>query len=98
MKVGFSNTTLELSGKVGTGTCQNLQDRRKLTSKEKKFRLIIMFFDSHGVVHKEFLSPGVIINQLHYLEALDCLRKRMMRVRMEIADWILQASLWQCPL
>jgi hypothetical protein len=38
------------------------------------------FFDSRGVVHKEFLPPGVAVNQKYYLEVMDRLRKRVMRV------------------
>jgi hypothetical protein len=52
-----------------------------------------IFFYSHGVVNKEFVPPGVTLNQKYYREVLDCLRKRMLRFRMEIADdWILRAS------
>jgi hypothetical protein len=51
------------------------------------------FFYSRGVVHKEFVPPGVTVNQKYFLAVLDRLRKRAMRVRMEIADgWILRAS------
>jgi hypothetical protein len=36
------------------------------------------------------------MNHKYYLKVLDCLRKRVMRVRMEITDdWILRASLRQ---
>jgi hypothetical protein len=52
-----------------------------------------LFSDSRGVVNKEFVPPGVTVNQRYYLEILDRLRKRVMRLRMEIADdWILRAS------
>jgi hypothetical protein len=44
------------------------------------------FFYSRWVVHKEFVPPGVTVNKKYYLEVLDRLRKRVMRVRMEIAD------------
>jgi hypothetical protein len=53
--------------------------------------MVIIFLDSCGVVHKEFVSPGVTVNKKYYLEIQDRLKKRVMRVRMEIADdWILQ--------
>jgi hypothetical protein len=55
--------------------------------------VIIFFFDSRRVVHKEFVSSDVTVNQKYYLEVLGRLRKRAMRVRMETADdWILRAS------
>jgi hypothetical protein len=37
-----------------------------------------IFFYSRGVVHKEFVPPGVTVNKKHYLEALGRLRKRLM--------------------
>jgi hypothetical protein len=67
-------------------------------SKSKiKTVVIIFFFDSHRVIRKEFVPPGVTVNQKYYLEVLDRLRKKAMQVRMEIADdWNLQASSRQC--
>jgi hypothetical protein len=57
------------------------------------------FFDSREAVHKEFVPPGVTVNHKYYPEVLDRLRKRVMRVRMLIADdWILGASSQQCAL
>jgi hypothetical protein len=51
-----------------------------------------VFLYSRRVVHKEFVPPGVTLTQKYFLEVLDRLRKRMMRVRMETADdWILRA-------
>jgi hypothetical protein len=52
-----------------------------------------LFFYSYGVIHEEFVPPGVTVNYKYYFEILDCLRKSVMRVRIEIADdWILRAS------
>ena len=42
-----------------------------------------LFFDSQGIVHKEFVPPGQIVNQTFYGEVLERLRKRMARVRPE---------------
>lgn len=51
---------------------------------------MICFFDSKGIVHKEFVPPGQTVNQHFYLKVLDRLRKRVIRVRPEIAKtWIL---------
>jgi hypothetical protein len=50
---------------------------------------VITFFDSRGVVQKEFLPLCVTVGQKYYLDALGLLRKRTMRVLTEIAkDWI----------
>jgi len=47
------------------------------------------FFDSRGIVHKEFVPPGQTVHAL-YKDVLERLRKRVQRVRMDIADdWVL---------
>ena len=52
--------------------------------------MLICFFDSQGVVHKEFVPPGQTVNKQYYREFLERLRKRVHRVRSEIADtWML---------
>jgi hypothetical protein len=59
-------------------------------SKSKLKKTVIIFFDPRGVVDRESVPPGVTVNRNYYLEVMDRLRKRVMRVRMEIADdWIL---------
>ncbi|KAL4126948.1 hypothetical protein QTP88_011146 [Uroleucon formosanum] len=58
-------------------------------SKSKVKTMMICFFDK-GIVHKEFVPPGQTVNQHFYLKVLDRLRKRVIRVRPEIAKtWIL---------
>ena len=37
--------------------------------------MLICFFDSQGVVHKEFVPPGQTVNKQHYREFLERLRK-----------------------
>lgn len=59
-------------------------------SKSKVKTMMICFFDSKGIVHKEFVPLGRTVNQHFYVEVLDRLRKRVTRVRPEIAKtWIL---------
>ena len=49
------------------------------------------FFDSRGIVHKEFVSPGQTVNHAFYKDVLERLRKRVQRVRRDFADdWLLQ--------
>ena len=49
------------------------------------------FFDSRGIVHKEFVPPGQTLNHAFYKDVLELLRKRVQRVRRDIADdWVLQ--------
>jgi len=48
------------------------------------------FFDSRGIVHKEFVPPGQTVNHTFYKDLLERLRKRVQRVRTDIAhDWVL---------
>ena len=48
------------------------------------------FFDSRGIVHKEFVPPKLIINHAFYKDVLVRLRKRVQRVRRDTADnWVL---------
>jgi len=47
---------------------------------------IIVFFDSRGIVHKEFVPPEQIVNHAFYNDVLERLRKRVQRVRTDIAD------------
>jgi hypothetical protein len=44
-----------------------------------KTRLII-FFDSQGIVHKEFLPEGKTVNAEFYKGVMDCLLKRIQQV------------------
>jgi len=53
--------------------------------------IIVFFFDSRGIVHKEFVPPGQTVNQAFYKDVLEQLRKRVQRFRRDIADdWVLQ--------
>jgi len=43
--------------------------------------MLIIFFDSQGVVHKEFVPEGKIVNADFYKGVMDGLRKRIQQVR-----------------
>ena len=52
--------------------------------------IIIVFFNSRGIVHKEFVRPGQTVNQAFYKDVLERLRKWVQRFRRDIADnWVL---------
>ena len=56
-----------------------------------KTMIIVFLFDSHGIVHKEFVPPGQTVNHAFYKDVLEWLRKQVQRVRTDIADdWVLQ--------
>lgn len=59
-------------------------------SKSKIKCMLMCFFDSQGIVHKEFVPPGQTVNQHFYRQVLERLRKRVMRVRPNIKNsWVL---------
>ena len=60
-------------------------------SKSKINSMPICFFDSQGIVYKEFVPPGQTVDQTFYRQVLERLRKRLARVRPGIArTWMLQ--------
>ena len=73
---------------------QSAEWHMKSSSRPKKARMsrsrvktmIIVFFDSRDIVHKEFVPPGQTVNHAFYKDILERLRNRVQRVRMVIAD------------
>jgi len=49
-------------------------------SKSKIKSMLICFFASQEIVHKEFVPPGQTVNQTFYHEVLERLRERVARV------------------
>jgi len=54
-------------------------------SKSKVQRMLVCFFDSMGIVHKEWVPAGQTVNQYYYRDILERLRKRVIRFRPNIA-------------
>jgi len=60
-------------------------------SRSRVKSMIIVFFDSRGIVHKEFVPPGQTGNHAFYKDVLGRLRKWVQRVQWDITDdWVLQ--------
>ena len=58
--------------------------------KKKKKMMIIIVFYSRGIVQKEFLLPEQKVNHVFCKDIMELLRKRVQRVRKDIADdWVL---------
>ena len=56
-----------------------------------------LFFDSHGIVRKEFMPPGQTVNQTFYREVLERFRNMMARVQPGIArTWMLHHDKAPC--
>jgi len=71
-------------------TANSPRSKKVRMSKSKIKSILICFFDSQGIVHKEFVLPGQTVNQTFYREVLERLRKRVARGRPGIArTWML---------
>jgi len=46
-------------------------------SRSRVKTMIIIFFNSRGIVHKEFVPPGQTVNHTFYKDAFEPLRKRV---------------------
>ncbi len=51
------------------------------TSLPKIKTMLILFFDSEGMMHTEFVPEGETVAKKFYLQVLDYLRKRIAHVR-----------------
>jgi len=54
--------------------------------------MLVIFFDWQGVIHKEFVPEGEIINAVYYKVVMERLLNRIRRVRpgvCESGDWFL---------
>jgi hypothetical protein len=55
--------------------------------------MLIVFFNSHSIVHKEFVPLGQKVNHAFYKDVLERLWKRVQQVQRDIADnWVLHYS------
>jgi hypothetical protein len=53
---------------------------------------MVIFFNSQGIIHKEFVPPGQMVNKEYYVEVLSRLFHRIRRVRpqfQERGSWFL---------
>jgi len=66
-------------------TANSPRPKKARMSKSKIKSMLIYFFDSQGIIHKEFMPPGQTVNQTFYREVLERLRKRVARMRPGIA-------------
>jgi len=54
--------------------------KKLLFQKSKVKTMLIVFFDSQGIVHKEFMQEGCTVNAEYYKGVLDCLISRIRQV------------------
>jgi len=86
-----STTIPRPNGKVRNGTRKVLVRRKPAwADPEWKLWLLCFFFDSRGIVHKEFVPPGQTVNHAFYKDVLERLRKQVQQVQTDVADdWAL---------
>lgn len=61
--------------------------QKKVRSEKSRIKtMLIAFFDSHGIIHKEFLPEGSTMNANTYVEILKRLLRRIRRVRPQYAE------------
>ncbi|GFU63198.1 putative transposase [Trichonephila clavipes] len=91
MSLGCLNTTRKPSVRAWNGPLQHLQGQKSKNEQVKNQKHAdLFFFDSQGIVYKEFVPQGQTVNQHFYREVLERLRKRVMRVRQNIKNsWVL---------
>jgi len=63
-----------------------LKKARMSRSRVKTMIIVLFFFDSRSIVHKKFVPSGQTINNAFSKDVLEQLRKRVQRVRTDIAD------------
>ncbi|XP_023701373.1 uncharacterized protein LOC111861214 [Cryptotermes secundus] len=66
-------------------TSASPKPKKAKMSKSKMKTMLIVFFEAKGVVHKEFLPQGQTVKAPYYVDVLERLRKRAIRVRKYIA-------------
>ena len=76
-RVGVLHTIPKQNIKALNGLANILHDRRNCTSKNQVKTMLIVFFDSQGIVHEEFVQESCIVNAEYYKGVLDRLILRI---------------------
>jgi len=87
---GYDPETKQASSQWKTPDSPKAKAARQFRSNVKI--MLISFFDANGIVHKEFVPPGQIVNQRFYLKVLKRLRDIVRKKRPEMwssSDWFL---------
>jgi len=81
--LGYDPETKRQSREWHTANSPRPKKVRMSKSKIKSMLIcffFFVFFDSRGIVHKEFVPPGQTVNQTFYQEVLERLRRMVARV------------------
>ena len=66
------------------GNCHTSQDRKKRAKFGQMWRFYLVFFDSRGVVHHEFLPQSRTVNKKYYLQVMRNLREAIRQKRSDL--------------
>jgi hypothetical protein len=69
------------------------QTRKDETVKSKVKSMLIIFFETKRIAHKEFVQVGQTVNSAYYCDVLQRLRENVRRFRPELwrqNNWLLQ--------
>ncbi|KAL1121961.1 hypothetical protein AAG570_003369 [Ranatra chinensis] len=86
------NKTQETTENEIRHTLKSPKPKKKRVSKSMVKTMLIVV-DAKGLVHKEFLPQGQILNTAYYKDVLERLLKMVLRVRNDIATtWVLHLN------
>ena len=81
MKASFMLTTQRQNCNLRNGRVLGLQDPKKHVCRKANWRRCWCFFDQDGIVHREFVTPGMTVNADFYFDVLRRLRENVRRKR-----------------
>ncbi len=93
MNLGVSLTTQKANARVRLGPTSGYPRQRNCIKKLCIKTILMAFFDSRGLIHKEFVPTGQTVNANFYKDVLDRFIKRMNRIYSDLhvsGDWYLQ--------
>lgn len=87
---GYDPETKQQSSQWKSPTSPRPKKARQVKSKVKS--MLLVFFDTKGIVHKEFVPPNQTVNSTYYCDVLRRLRENVRRRRPELwrrGNWML---------
>ena len=78
--MGVRLRSRDQTAKCGMAHKSSPHPKKERMSRSRVKIMIMIFFDSRGILHKEFVPPGQIVNHAFYKDVLEQLRKRVQRV------------------
>ena len=87
MKRGAFNTNPKPSATVRNGSRERSRSQKKPRQEKSKIKsMLICFYDSKSIIHKEFVSTGQTVNAVFYVGVLKRLVSRIRQIRPEYRE------------